>query len=204
MPTKLTVIVSGTKFVLTQDQYKIDGPNYFTDAVAAHTGRFRGPRVKVSRNPEMFKVVLDYLNGYTILPKDGSLPNGITNRKIALKNLIAEAKFYRLNSLEAIAEEIWKKRSVGPSWHVMLSRATTSTDWGTPTHVSDDMMKTLQKKHGLSAHVVHTSGLSSSESKVLEKVGISFPFRIESAWEEASGNETIQVVVLTIVPDSSA
>lgn len=43
MPEKLKVVVSGTKFVLTQDQYKLDAPNYFTDCVAAHNRRFRGP-----------------------------------------------------------------------------------------------------------------------------------------------------------------
>jgi hypothetical protein len=55
----------------------------------------------------------------------------------------------------------------------------------------------------LSAHVVHTSGLSSPDVKVLEKAGITFPSRIDAAWEEPSGKETIQVVVLTIIPDMS-
>ncbi|KAG9112799.1 hypothetical protein FRC07_007863 [Ceratobasidium sp. 392] len=204
MPTELKIIVSGTKFVLTQDQFKVDGPNYFTDAVAAYTGRFRGPQVKVSRNPELFKLVVDFLNGYAVMPKDAPLPQGIPSRKVALRNLIAEAKFYRLNSLEAIAEEILQKLDIGASWHVMLSRTTTSTDWGLPTHVSSDTSKTLQKKHGLSAHVVHTSGLSSGSSNVLEKAGITFPFRIDAAWEEPSGKDTIQVVVLSIIPDMGA
>ncbi|KAG8680831.1 hypothetical protein FRC08_016016 [Ceratobasidium sp. 394] len=201
MPQELKVVVSGTKFVLTQDQYKVDGPNYFTDAVAAHTRRFSGPQVKVSRNPELFKLVVDFLNGYAVLPKDAPLPKGIPCRKVALKNLVAEAKFYRLSSLEAIAEEILRKLDIGASWYVMLSRTTTSSDWGLPSHVSSDTAKTLQKKHGLSAHVVHTSGLSSPEAKVLEKAGITFPFRIDAAWEERSGNDTIQVVVLAIIPD---
>ncbi|KAG9088171.1 hypothetical protein FRC06_002193 [Ceratobasidium sp. 370] len=113
MPTELKVVVSGTKFVLTQDQFKVDGPNYFTDAVAAHAGRFFGPQAKVSRNPELFKLVVDFLNGYAVLPKDAPLPKGMPCRKVALKNLIAEAKFYRLNSLEAIAEEILRKLDVG-------------------------------------------------------------------------------------------
>ncbi|KAG8741380.1 hypothetical protein FRC10_002945 [Ceratobasidium sp. 414] len=203
MPTELKVVVSGTKFVLTQDQFKVDGPNYFTDAVAAHTGRFFGPQVKVSRSPELFKLVVDFLNGYAVMPKDAPLPKGIPSRKVALKNLVAEAKFYRLNSLEAIAGEILQKLDIGASWHVMLSRTTTSSDWGLPAHVSSDTAKTLQKKHGLSAHVVHTSSLSSPETKVLEKVGITFPFRIDAAWEEPSGTETIQVVVLAIIPDMS-
>ncbi|KAG8752282.1 hypothetical protein FRC12_012041 [Ceratobasidium sp. 428] len=204
MPTELKVIVSGTKFVLTQDQYKVDGPNYFTDAVAAHTGRFRGPQVKVSRDPELFKLVVEFLNGYAVLPKDAPLPKGAPSRRVALRNLVAEAKFYRLGSLEAVAEDILRKLDIGASWHVMLSRTTTSNDWGLPTHVSSDTSKTLQKKHGLSAHVVHTSGLSSGESKVLEKAGITFPFRIDAAWEEPSGDNTIQVVVLSIIPDGSA
>jgi hypothetical protein len=122
MPTQLKVVVSGTKFVLSQDQLKVDGPNYFSDAIAAHDSRFRSPQVKVSRNPELFKLVVDFLNGYAVLPKDAPLPKGMPNRKAALKNLIAEAKFYRLNSLESIVTDILQKLDVGPSWHVMLSR----------------------------------------------------------------------------------
>lgn len=61
------------------------------------------------------------MNGYALLPKESPVPYGMS-RKSALKNLIAEAKFYRLDSLEEKAAKAFQKLDFGPSWHVMLSR----------------------------------------------------------------------------------
>ncbi|KAF8593873.1 hypothetical protein BDV93DRAFT_612072 [Ceratobasidium sp. AG-I] len=201
MPGQLKIVVSGTKFILTQDQYKIDSPNYFTDHVAAHTSRFRGTQIKISRNAELFKLIMDYMNGYTVLPKDSPLPHGMT-RKSALKNLIAEAKFYRLDSLEQKITKQFQKLDFGPSWYVMLSRTVGSDEWDRLSHLSSEAAKALSEKHGISAHLVHISGLSVPGTKILEKFGIELPFRVDAAWEEPSGDNTIQVVVLSIVADN--
>ncbi|KAG9124431.1 hypothetical protein FRC07_011673 [Ceratobasidium sp. 392] len=184
MPSELQVIVSGIKFVLTQDQFKVDGPNYFTDAVAAHTGHFRGPQVKVSRNPELFKLVVDFLNGYDVMPQGAPLPAGIASRKVALRNLIAEAKFYRLSSLENIAQEGLRQletRSV--TRHVMLSRKATTDDWGLPSFIASDVAKELREEHGISAYSEYGS------------------FRLKAAWEEPSDGDTIQTIILSIAPN---
>lgn len=120
MPKQLKVLVSGCKFILTEDQYKTDSPNYFTDHIAGHTSRFRGPQIRVSRNAVLFMLIIEYMNGYAILAEDSRLPRGMT-RKLALKNLISEAKFYRLGLLEQMLTKQFQRLDFGPSWYVMLS-----------------------------------------------------------------------------------
>lgn len=85
---------------------------------------------------------------------------------------------------------------------LIIIQTAESDEWDRLSYLSGDAAKVLREKHGLSAQLVHTSSLSVPGAKVLEKFGIEFPFRVDAAWEEPSGDGTIQIVILSIVPDN--
>ena len=104
-PKQYTIIVQDTYFVLSDDQICRDGPNYFTNYFG---GSFKeaqdGVQVMVlSRDPYLFTFICMYLRGYHVLPlPDENIP-WYLSKESRLKNLLADAYFYGLNSL---AEEI--------------------------------------------------------------------------------------------------
>ncbi|KAB5588318.1 hypothetical protein CTheo_8241 [Ceratobasidium theobromae] len=98
------VVLRGRRFKLTWSQINFDGPNFFT---ACFLGEFREARTRtleLPRYPDLFPIIVDYLNGYTVLPLDME-SSDLRNSSLAypeekgVKNLRAEAEFYQLDGL---------------------------------------------------------------------------------------------------------
>lgn len=100
-----TIIVCDTSFSLFDDQVCRDAPNYFTKYFE---GCFKesqdGVRLlRLHRDPYLFTFIYTYLCGYDPLPlPDTNIPPHLS-KESQLKNLLADARFYGLDSL---AEEL--------------------------------------------------------------------------------------------------
>lgn len=89
------VIFEDQTFKLTKIQIHFDSPNYFT---FHFLDRSEG-EVELTRDPHLFRIIIDYLNGYCVLPiNPNRLPPSISP-DIALVNLRVDAVFYELHGL---------------------------------------------------------------------------------------------------------
>ncbi|CAE6499338.1 unnamed protein product [Rhizoctonia solani] len=96
---KYTVVLRGQEFVLTKSQIEFDSPNYFTACFLGDFQEAQTKRLELSRNPDLFKLIVEYLCGYEILPLDDkSVPSSMP-LEAGLRNLRADALFYQLKGL---------------------------------------------------------------------------------------------------------
>ncbi|KDN34344.1 hypothetical protein RSAG8_12575, partial [Rhizoctonia solani AG-8 WAC10335] len=94
-----TVTVRGRDFLLTKSQIEFDGPNYFTTCFLGDFKEAQTRHVKLSRDPDLFFIVWDYLCGYKVLPlSDRVIPERMSPA-LALENLKTNAVFYQLDGL---------------------------------------------------------------------------------------------------------
>ncbi|KAF8592808.1 hypothetical protein BDV93DRAFT_567380, partial [Ceratobasidium sp. AG-I] len=63
-----TVVVRDQRFVLSRSQIDFDAPNYFTMCFLGDFTESQLRQVELSRDPHLFKIIVDYLCGYTVLP----------------------------------------------------------------------------------------------------------------------------------------
>ncbi|KZV86369.1 hypothetical protein EXIGLDRAFT_226377 [Exidia glandulosa HHB12029] len=100
MPTReidhCTVVLRGETFTLYRDQIEFDAPNYFT---ALFLDAPREPTVALSRSPELFRIIVDYLSGYNVLPLATEMVPPTMTRETALANLLNDAEYYQLGGL---------------------------------------------------------------------------------------------------------
>ncbi|KAG9079700.1 hypothetical protein FS749_008302 [Ceratobasidium sp. UAMH 11750] len=93
------VVMRGERFTLTQDQVEFDSPNYFTSCFLGEFAESQTRTVALSRDPDLFRIIIDYLSGYTVLPlHESALPERM-DTDVALANLLADAQFYLLDGL---------------------------------------------------------------------------------------------------------
>lgn len=101
-----TVVVRDQRFVLSRSQINFDAPNYFTMCFLGDFAESISRQVELSRDPYLFRIIVDYLCGYTIFPiRQDVLPPTMTP-EVALANLRADAVFYQLEGLLAAIKEI--------------------------------------------------------------------------------------------------
>jgi hypothetical protein len=96
-----TIIVSGEKFILTQDQIESDPGNYFASYfLGGFSEAAAGTReMIVQKEPQIFKLIQAHLRGYDILPlSDKVIPYYLT-KETMISNLLKEAEFYGLDRL---------------------------------------------------------------------------------------------------------
>lgn len=99
------MVVRGKTFLLTKSQIEFDSPNYFTTCFLGDFREAQTRRLNLSRSPEIFEVILDYLCGYKVLPLgQQSIPSRMSP-EAALINLRADAAFYQLDGLIRACEE---------------------------------------------------------------------------------------------------
>ncbi|KAG9124430.1 hypothetical protein FRC07_011672 [Ceratobasidium sp. 392] len=94
-----TVVVRGETFLLTRDQIEFDSPNYFTSCFLGEFTEAQTHTLTLSRDPQLFKIIIDYLSGYDVLPLHESAIPQRMNSDAALRNLLADAQFYQLDGL---------------------------------------------------------------------------------------------------------
>lgn len=103
--------VSGEKFFLSEKNILSDSPNVFTNRFREHAkpavassraGKRNGiyeNRMAVDRNPEIFRYIHRYLQGYDIIRGEIS--------SIDKYHIVEDAKFYGLKKLQRLLEDKW-------------------------------------------------------------------------------------------------
>ncbi|EUC56779.1 BTB domain protein, putative [Rhizoctonia solani AG-3 Rhs1AP] len=94
-----TVTVRGKDFLLTKSQIEFDGPNYFTTCFLGDFKEAQSHHLKLSRDPDLFFIISDYLCGYEVLPLSDQVIPARMSPEIALENLKTDAEFYQLDGL---------------------------------------------------------------------------------------------------------
>ncbi|KAG8706374.1 hypothetical protein FRC08_001114 [Ceratobasidium sp. 394] len=132
-----TVLVSDTPFVLSRSQIERDAPNYLTSHFLDDSGHRIRESLEVSRDSDIFKLVLRYLNGYQVIPLHDSLIPASSTRAAALADLRADAEFYQLDGL------LQACKSEGPSdpkYGVITCYFKVTSDTLSPAESFDDIM----------------------------------------------------------------
>ncbi|CAE6467312.1 unnamed protein product [Rhizoctonia solani] len=94
-----TIIMRGKHFLLTKSQIEFDSPNFFTSCFLGDFSEAKSRTLKLSRDPELFQIIINYLCGYTVLPlNDGFAPPFMIPSTV-LVNLRTDAIFYQLDGL---------------------------------------------------------------------------------------------------------
>ncbi|KAG8741378.1 hypothetical protein FRC10_002943 [Ceratobasidium sp. 414] len=181
-----TVITRGEIFTLTRDQVEFDSPNYFTSCFLGESAESQTRTLTLSRDPNLFMIVLDYLSGYEVLPlHDSALPKRM-GPDVARRNLLADARFYRLDRLaDQINSSLQIPNSVIssslPSYIMITKRDET---WGPPMPVSSDSVKQAQQKHGIVEPYVSSNwaDLEFHIQRVLLQAQIRSTYIVETFW----------------------
>ncbi|KAB5589182.1 BTB domain containing protein [Ceratobasidium theobromae] len=100
-----TVVIRDKTFILTKSQIEFDSPNFFTTCFLGEFWEAKTRRLELSRDPDLFAIVVDYLCGYAIFPwKEEIFPKRMSSQ-IVLKNLRTDATYYELNGLVKACDE---------------------------------------------------------------------------------------------------
>ncbi|QRV82894.1 hypothetical protein RhiJN_10910 [Ceratobasidium sp. AG-Ba] len=140
-PEHFTVIVSGVSFLLSQAQIQRDAPNYFT-SYFLDMNEFPGRKLEISRDPEVFKIVLRYLNGYHVVPLDHGLiaPSSTTTRTLA--DLEADAEFFQLSKLV----QMCRSERTAPTYAVITTYLKTTPDSFAPVESFETIVERCSLK----------------------------------------------------------
>jgi hypothetical protein len=121
-----TVIIRGKEFLLTQSQIEFDSPNYFTSCFLGNFSESQSRTLKLSRDPDFFQIVINYLCGYTVLPLNEGFAPAFMTPSTVLANLRADAIFYQLDGLveqcDALKEPLSAKYSRSPRYLIIGSQ----------------------------------------------------------------------------------
>jgi hypothetical protein len=104
MPAEIfTAILRGETFMLSQEQLEFDSPNFFTNLFLGSFAEAESRRVELARNPDIFRIIIDYMSGYPIVPlSDVSVPR--MTAIVANQCLLVDAEFYGLRSLVTLVQ----------------------------------------------------------------------------------------------------
>lgn len=108
-----TVVLRGEAFKLSRSQLESEPGNMLADALLGDFQEGQTRTMKLDRNPAVFKLILEHLSGYTILPlceSDWSAI-GLSEEKL-LRYLKDDAVYYCMSGLQSkLQEEEDRKRS---------------------------------------------------------------------------------------------
>ncbi|CAE6388033.1 unnamed protein product [Rhizoctonia solani] len=96
------VTLRDTTFTLDRSQIEVDSPNYFTSCFLGSFSESHAREIRLSRDPALFSMIVNYLSGYAILPIQP--PVGMSEQA-AWENLLRDALFYGLDELASMLEE---------------------------------------------------------------------------------------------------
>ncbi|KAG8783847.1 hypothetical protein FRC12_019294 [Ceratobasidium sp. 428] len=184
MSETYTVIMRGETFVLTRDQIEFDSPNYFTACFLGEFIESQTRTLTLSREPVLFRIILDHLSGYEVIPLHASVIPKRMSPEVALRNLLADAQFYLLDGLRR--EIGLSAQSPGPtpaipplvSYVMLIARDTNS--WEPPVPISEDMAQSMRGKLSHSLMCKRTIDLTSVKTALLD-ASIPKPFAVDAA-----------------------
>jgi hypothetical protein len=166
---KYTVIVMGKTFSLTKSQVEFDSPNYFTACFLGDFCEAQTRQLELSRDPDLFKLIVRYLCGYSVLPLDEKQIPSSTTPATALADLRADATFYQLDGLKQACDELLANQRPVPREEYMAFLGITSVSGSSSLdrgNVHDnlyasllDLLKTCKRAqdfHGLSQILFHS------------------------------------------------
>ncbi|GAB1524730.1 hypothetical protein RhiTH_007884 [Rhizoctonia solani] len=107
---KYTVIMRGQEFVLTKSQIEFDSPNYFSLCFLGDFREAQSRSLELCRNPDLFRIIVEYLCGYEVLPLNDKLLPSFMSTEMGLENLRIDALFYQLDGLVKACETFAKPR----------------------------------------------------------------------------------------------
>lgn len=96
---QFTVVIRDRTFILTRSQIEFDSPNYFTSYLLGEPVESQTRRVKLSRDPDLFPVIMDYLCGYAIFPLKPKFILDSSSEDNTVSNLLRDAEFFKLDGL---------------------------------------------------------------------------------------------------------
>ncbi|KAF8593804.1 hypothetical protein BDV93DRAFT_482222 [Ceratobasidium sp. AG-I] len=136
-PETYNVVVRGRPFLLHRFQIERDSPNFFTSYFlnSASERTNKNTRLDISRDPDVFELVLRYLNGYQVMPiQDRFVPSGST-LEMTLADLRVDAEFYQLRGLIDLCKAPKKDQVVElvASYAVVTGHLGVSKDGMSPT-----------------------------------------------------------------------
>lgn len=99
MSETYTIHVRDEVFHLTKDQVEFNSPNYFTSCFFGDSVESQTRTLRLFRDPDLFKIVIDYLSGYQVLPLHGSVIPKRMSLELAVRNLRVDADYYLLDGL---------------------------------------------------------------------------------------------------------
>ncbi|KAJ1299889.1 hypothetical protein OPQ81_005010 [Rhizoctonia solani] len=111
--SEYTVIIRGKQFLLNKSQIEFDSPNFFTACFLGDFNEAKSRTLRLSRDPDLFQIVINYLCGYTILPLNDAFAPAFMTPATALTNLKADALFYQLNGLVEQCDTFLKTQTLG-------------------------------------------------------------------------------------------
>ncbi|KAG8677982.1 hypothetical protein FRC08_018164 [Ceratobasidium sp. 394] len=192
----------GEHFTLTQDQIEFDSPNYFTSCFLGDFAESRTRTVTLFRDPDLFKIIVEYLNGYQVIPlHESALPKRMST-DAALFNLLADAQFYHLDGLIAQIETDEQDIVLAPSHrlpsYVVISKSwkegDEATRWSAPVPVPPHTAHYLQATHGIfHQDVVQTWDSAKPEiDKSLRKARLPTSYHLITFWGIAKGTHPVE------------
>ncbi|KAG8682676.1 hypothetical protein FRC09_016608 [Ceratobasidium sp. 395] len=194
MPNTYKVIMRGETFLLTRDQIEFDSPNYFTSCFFGEFSEAKTRTLTISRDPELFKIILDYLSGYDVLPLHESVVPERMSSYVVLRNLLADAQFYQLGGLidqvnqeNQVAEEA--EQPLTSSYAMISVSCTKETPrkitWSPAVPLSEEAVDRMRQAYGIQPILMNGfEGISPAISETLEEAELPTSYLVEAAWAE--------------------
>ncbi|KAG8741379.1 hypothetical protein FRC10_002944 [Ceratobasidium sp. 414] len=201
MPETYTVIMRGEIFTLTRDQVEFDSPNYFTSCFLGEFAESQTRTVTLSRDPDLFRVIVDYLTGYKVLPLHASALPKRMGMDAALFNLLADAQFYLLDGLvsrlKASKQETVPTFSQHLPSHVIISKACMTDIWSAPVPIPAGAAQELNMLHqGLNEDIVQTwNSVKPCLDKSLQTARLPTSYSFLTLWRICAMSEIYTVIM---------
>ncbi|KAG9078753.1 hypothetical protein FS749_009186 [Ceratobasidium sp. UAMH 11750] len=163
MSETYTVTVRSEPFVLTRDQIEFDSPNYFTSCFLGEFAESQARTATLSRDPDLFRIVLDYLSGYKVLPLHESAVTKRMGNEVAISNLLVDAQFYQLDGLISMIEA--HKQETAPvitshlPSHVIISLVQEegkASVWSPPVPIPADTAQEMKNRKGFDDGIIQS------------------------------------------------
>jgi hypothetical protein len=105
-PSKFTILVSGQGFSFTKDQLESEPDNYFANYLLETSSD--GSQLEIEKDPAVFKLIQLHLRGYEVFPFPDTIIPPYMTRESFVKNILADARFFKLPKLERKAESFYE------------------------------------------------------------------------------------------------